>query len=49
MRMQHVFRLSNAKAETLATPVEQLVIAFEPGALTFTWDKTRVSVPVAKK
>jgi hypothetical protein len=39
----------DAKVEALATPVEQLVIAFEPGALTFTWDKTRVSVPVAKK
>lgn len=39
----------DTKVETLATPVEQLVIAFEPGALTFTWDKTRVSVPVAKK
>jgi hypothetical protein len=39
----------DARVETLATPVEQLVIAFEPGALTFTWDKTRVSVPVAKK
>jgi len=39
----------DAKVETLAAPVEQLVIAFEPGLLTFTWDKTRVSVPVAKK
>ncbi len=35
--------------ETLTTPVEQLVIAFAPGALTFAWDKTKVSVPVAKK
>lgn len=43
----------DANVETLATPVEQLVIAFEPGttptAMTITWDKTRVSVPVAKK
>ena len=39
----------DAKVETLATPVEELVIAFDPGFLTFTWDKTKVSVPVAKK
>jgi hypothetical protein len=43
----------DAKVETLTTPVEQLVIAFEPAAapttLTITWDKTRVSVPVSKK
>ena len=43
----------DAKVETLATPVEQLVIAFEPAgaptAVTITWDKTRVSVPVSKK
>jgi len=39
----------DAKAETLSTPVEQFVIAFEPTAITFTWDKTRVSVPVSKK
>ena len=39
----------DAKVETLAAPVEQLVIAFEPGFLTFTWDKTKVAVPVAKK
>ena len=39
----------DAKVETLAAPVEQLVIAFESGALTITWDKARVSVPVAKK
>jgi len=39
----------DAKVETLATPVEQMLIAFEPGALTVSWDKTRVSVPVAKK
>jgi hypothetical protein len=38
-----------AKVETLATPVEQLTIAFELGALTVAWDKTKVSVPVAKK
>jgi hypothetical protein len=45
----------DAKVETLATPVEQFVIAFEPAggtaptAIVFTWDKTRVSVPVSKK
>jgi len=39
----------DTKVETLATPVEELVIAFEPGLLTISWDKTKVSVPVAKK
>lgn len=43
----------DARVETLATPVEQLIIAFEPAgsptALTISWDKTKVSVPVAKK
>ena len=39
----------DAKVETLAAPVEQFVIAFEPGTITFTWDRTKVSVPVAKK
>jgi len=43
----------DAKVETLAAPLEQLVIGFEPAAagatLTITWDKTKVSVPVAKK
>jgi hypothetical protein len=43
----------DAKVETLAAPVEQLVIAFEPAGapatLTVTWDRTKVSVPVAKK
>jgi hypothetical protein len=39
----------DAKVETLSTPVEQFVIAFEPSAIVFTWDKTRVSVPVSKK
>jgi len=39
----------DAKVETLPTPVEQLVIAFEPGALTVSWDKTKISVPVSKK
>jgi hypothetical protein len=44
----------DAKVETLATPVEQMVIAFEPGsgtptALTISWDRTKVSVPVKKK
>jgi len=42
-----------AKTESLATPVEQFVIAFEPisapSAITFAWDKVRYSVPVAKK
>lgn len=41
----------DAKVETLTTPVEQFVIAFEPAgapaAVTFTWDRTKVSVPVA--
>jgi hypothetical protein len=43
----------DAKVETLAAPVEQFLIAFEPaansGAITFSWDRTRYSVPVAKK
>lgn len=39
----------DAKVETLASPLEQFTIAFEPGALTFAWDKTRYSVPVAKR
>ena len=43
----------DAKTETLATPVEQFVIAFEPAAapsaITFAWDKARYSVSVAKK
>jgi hypothetical protein len=39
----------DANVETLAAPVEQLAIAFEAGLLTVTWDRTRVSVPVAKK
>jgi len=43
----------DAKVETLAAPVEQFTIAFDPAAaptaITFTWDKTRYSVPVAKK
>src|SRR6266702_1238114 len=43
----------DTKVETLAAPVEELVIRFEPAAagttLTITWDKTKVSVPVAKK
>ena len=41
------------KVETLAQPVEQFTIAFEPAAtpttITLTWDRTKVSVPVAKK
>lgn len=39
----------DAKVETLATPVEQMAIAFEGGALTVSWDKTKVSVPVSRK
>ena len=39
----------DAKVETLSAPVEQFVIAVEPGTITFTWDRTKVSVPVAKK
>jgi hypothetical protein len=43
----------DARSETLAAPAEQLVIAFEPAgsptALTISWDRTKVSVPVAKK
>ncbi len=43
----------DAKVETLARPVEQFTIAFEPAAapatITFTWDRTKVTVPVAKK
>lgn len=37
------------RVETLPSLVEQFTIAFEPGALTFAWDKTKVSVPIAKK
>ena len=41
------------KVETLAQPMEQFTIAFEPAAaptaIAFTWDRTRVSVLVAKK
>ncbi|MEX2155547.1 MAG: DUF2911 domain-containing protein [Gemmatimonadales bacterium] len=43
----------DAKVETLPTPVEQFVITLDPAtapaAITFTWDKTRVSVPVSKQ
>lgn len=39
----------DAKVEPVATPVEQFVIAFAPGVLALTWDRTRVSVPVSKK
>lgn len=39
----------DTRVETLATPVEELVIAFEPGLLTISWDRTKVSVTVAKK
>ena len=43
----------DARVETLAAPVEQFTITFEPAAapttITFTWDRTKVSVPVAKK
>jgi hypothetical protein len=41
------------KVEAIAQLVEQFTIAFEPAgtptAMTFTWDRTKVSVPVAKK
>lgn len=36
----------DAKVETIAQSVEQLTIAWEPAALTVTWDRTKVSVPV---
>lgn len=39
----------DAKVETLATPVEQMLIALEPGGLTVSWDRTKVSVPVSRK
>jgi hypothetical protein len=39
----------DANVETLATPLEQLTIALDAGALTIGWDRTKVSVPVAKK
>src|SRR2546427_5416119 len=43
----------DAKTETLPTPVEQFVIAFEPASapstITFAWDKVLYSVPAAKK
>ncbi|MFN2570541.1 MAG: DUF2911 domain-containing protein [Gemmatimonadales bacterium] len=39
----------NAKVETLASPVEQFAIAVEAGQMTLAWDRTKVSVPVAKK
>lgn len=39
----------DAKVASVATPVEQFTIAFEPGLISFTWDQTRVTVPVAKK
>jgi DUF2911 family protein len=45
---QDLVRL-DARVEVLAAPVEQMVIAFEPGALTVSWDKTKVSVPLSKK
>lgn len=39
----------DAKVETLATPVELFTITIEPAAITFAWDRTKYSVPVAKK
>jgi hypothetical protein len=39
----------DARVETLATPLEQLTVAFESNALTVAWDRTKISVPVAKK
>jgi hypothetical protein len=38
-----------AKVEMLGAPLEQLRIAFEPGLLVIAWDRTRVSVPMAKR
>ena len=32
--------------ERLAEPIEQFTIAFEEGAMTLAWDKTKVSVPL---
>ena len=40
------------KVETLAQPVEQFTIEIAPGAgatLSLAWDRTRASVPIAKK
>jgi hypothetical protein len=39
----------DTRVEALAAPLEQLTIAFDSGALTVSWDRTKVSVPVAKK
>jgi hypothetical protein len=39
----------DAKVETLATPVEQMAIGIDSGALSVAWDRTKVSVPVAKQ
>jgi len=43
----------DAKVETLPSPVEQFVIGFEPATspatMTFSWDRTKYSVSVAKK
>ena len=39
----------DAKVATVAAPVEQFTIAFEPGSMTLSWDKTRVTIPVATK
>jgi len=43
----------DAKVETLAAPVEQLVIGFEPAGapsmMTISWDRTKLSIPVAAK
>jgi len=39
----------DAKVEMLAAPVEQFIIGFEPAGITFTWDRTKVTVPVVKK
>jgi hypothetical protein len=42
----------DARVETLRDPVEQFVIAFEragaPTVLSFSWDRTRVTVPIAQ-
>jgi hypothetical protein len=43
----------DARVETLRDPVEQFVIAFEPAGapthLSLSWDRSRVTVPIAKQ
>jgi hypothetical protein len=45
---QDVVRV-DANVVTLAAPVEQFVIAFEPGMLVMTWDRARVTVPISRR